>query len=84
MSSDRKPHAEAVQSSAAQVAGLSNAALLTKKQAAEYLQATPRYLERMVRSGRLRAFKPSGKLWRVRRSELDSFLESGSTIGGNR
>jgi excisionase family DNA binding protein len=59
-----------------------NSAVLTKQQAAEYLQATPRYIERMVQSGRLRALKPTGKLWRVRRSDLDAFLESGATIGG--
>jgi len=57
-------------------------AILTKKQAADYLQVTPRYLERMVRCGRLRALIPTGKLWRVRWSELDAFLESGATIGG--
>jgi excisionase family DNA binding protein len=59
-----------------------NSAILTKQQAAEYLQTTPRYIERMVRSGRLRALKPTGKFWRVRRSDLDAFLESGATIGG--
>jgi excisionase family DNA binding protein len=59
-----------------------NSAILTKQQAAEYLQATPRYIERMVASGRLRALKPSGKLWRVRQSDLDAFLESGASTGG--
>jgi excisionase family DNA binding protein len=53
--------------------------LLTKKQAAEYLQVTPRYIERAVRNGLLRALKPTGKLWRVRKSSLDAFLESGAT-----
>ena len=48
-----KPRAEAV----------SYSAILTKQQAAEYLQVTPRYVERMVASGRLRALKPTGKLW---------------------
>jgi len=57
-----------------------NSAILTKQQAAEYLQTTPRYLERMVSNGRLRALKPTGKLWRVRRSDLDAFLESGASI----
>jgi excisionase family DNA binding protein len=57
-----------------------NSAILTKKQAAEYLQTTPRYLERMVTSGRLRALKPTGKLWRVRRSDLDAFLDTGASI----
>lgn len=47
-----KPRAEAV----------SYSAILTKQQAAEYLQVTPRYVERMVASGRLRALKPTGKL----------------------
>jgi excisionase family DNA binding protein len=60
----------------------SNSAILTKQQAAEYLQTTPRYIERMAASGRLRALKPTGKLWRVRRSDLDAFLESEATIGG--
>jgi excisionase family DNA binding protein len=59
-----------------------NSAILTKQQAAEYLQATPRYIERMVASGRLRALKPSGRLWRVRQIDLDAFLESGVSIGG--
>jgi excisionase family DNA binding protein len=59
---------------------VSNSAILTKQQAAEYLQVTPRYLERAVREGKLRAFKPTGKLWRVRRSNLDAFLESGASI----
>lgn len=65
-----KPQAEAV----------NNSTILTKQQAAEYLQVTPRYIERAVRSGRLRALKPTGKLWRVRRTSLDAFLESGASI----
>jgi len=71
MATQKQPQAEAA-----------NSAVLTKQQAAEYLQATPRYIERMVQSGRLRALRPTGKLWRVRRSDLDTFLESGATIGG--
>lgn len=54
--------------------------ILTKAQAAQYLQVTTRYLERAVSSGRLRAFKPTGRLWRVRRSDLDAFLEAGATV----
>jgi excisionase family DNA binding protein len=57
--------------------------LLTKKQAAEYLQVTPRYIERAVRSGLLRALKPTSKLVRIRRSDLDAFLEAGATIKGD-
>jgi DNA binding domain, excisionase family len=57
-------------------------AILTKQEAADYLRCTRRYLERQVRAGRLVACKPTGKLWRVKRSALDAFLESGATIGG--
>jgi excisionase family DNA binding protein len=64
-----QPQAEAV-----------NSAILTKRQAALYLQVTPRFLERMVSSGRLRACKPTGRLWRVRQSDLDAFLNSGASI----
>ena len=71
MANQNKPQAEAA-----------NSAIRTKQQAAEYLQATPRYIERMVASGRLRALKPTGKLWRVRQSDLDAFLESGASTGG--
>lgn len=61
-------------------AGRTTAAILTKQQAAEYLQTTPRYVERMVSSGRLRALKPTGKLVRFRMSDLDAFLEAGASI----
>jgi excisionase family DNA binding protein len=57
--------------------------LFTKQQAADYVQCTPRYLENQIRSGRLKALKPSGKLLRIRRADLEKFLESGATIGGD-
>ena len=62
-------------------AGAQIPAILTKRQAAEYVCCTPRYLENQIRAGRLKALKPTGKLLRIRRSDLDAFLESGSTIG---
>jgi excisionase family DNA binding protein len=71
-----KTRAEALNSASLPAAGL----LMTKRQAADYLQTSTRYVERLVTSGRLRAYKPTGKLWRVRQSSLDRFLESGSTI----
>jgi excisionase family DNA binding protein len=73
----------AINSSINPLAGPENfpPAILTKQQAAAYVQATPRYLERAVKAGRLRALRPTGKLWRVRRSDLEKFLESGSSIG---
>jgi excisionase family DNA binding protein len=55
-------------------------ALLTKQQAAAQLQVTTRYIERMVASGRLRAYKTTGGLLRIRQSALDNFLESGASI----
>jgi excisionase family DNA binding protein len=54
-------------------------AILTKKQAALYLQSSTRYLERNIRAGRLKALRLSGKFIRIRRSDLEAFLESGST-----
>jgi len=64
-----------------QAAGTEIPAILTKRQAADYVHCTPRYLERQIRAGRLRALKPSGKLVRIRLRDLDTFLESGATIG---
>jgi excisionase family DNA binding protein len=57
-----------------------NSAILTKKEAANYVRCTVRYLERQVRAGRLRALKPTGKLVRFFRSDLDAFLLSGASI----
>ena len=65
-----------------QAAGAEIPAILTKRQAAEYVCCTPRYLENQIRAGRLRALKPTGKLVRIRRSDLEKFLESGATIEG--
>ena len=55
---------------------------LTLKQAAQYVVCTPRYLQHQIRAGRLKALKPTAKFLRIRRAELDRFLESGATIGG--
>jgi excisionase family DNA binding protein len=57
-------------------------AILTKHQTAELLRCTTRYIERQIRAGRLRACKPTGKFVRIYRKDIDSFLESGATIGG--
>jgi excisionase family DNA binding protein len=57
-------------------------AILTKPQAARYLQASTRYLERQIRSGRLKALRLSGKFIRIRLKDLDAFLESGATTNG--
>jgi excisionase family DNA binding protein len=60
----------------------SNSTILTKQEAAALLRCTPRYLERQIRAGRLRAMKPTGKLVRIFRRDIDAFLESGASIGG--
>jgi excisionase family DNA binding protein len=59
-----------------------NQPLLTLKQAAQYAVCTPRYLQNQIRLGRIKALKPTGKLLRIRRSDLEKFLESGATIRG--
>jgi excisionase family DNA binding protein len=58
-------------------------AIFTKQEAANYVRCTPRYLETQIRLGRLKALKPTGKLVRIRRADLEKFLESGATIGGD-
>jgi excisionase family DNA binding protein len=54
-------------------------AYLTKCEAAKYLKVSTRFLERAINDGRLRAYKPSLKIVRFRRSELDSFMSSVAT-----
>jgi len=54
--------------------------LLTKKQSAEQVQTSVRYLERQIALGRLNALKLSRKLVRIRQSDLDKFLASRATI----
>jgi len=60
----------------------SDSEILTKKECAELLKVTPRYIERAVMAGRLRAFKPTPGIFRVRRGDLMAFLESGSSLAG--
>jgi excisionase family DNA binding protein len=57
--------------------------ILTKQEAADYIRCTRRYLERQVAAGRLKALKPTSKMVRFRRADLEAFLESGATIGGD-
>jgi excisionase family DNA binding protein len=54
--------------------------VLTKKEAAQYLRVVTRTVERLATSGKIKVYKPTFGLWRVRRSELDRFLESAATI----
>jgi len=70
MATKQKPCAETVP----------NSAILTKREAAQLLSCTVRYLERQIHAGRLRACKPTGKLVRILRSDIDAFLLSGASI----
>ena len=65
-------------------AELQSAAILTKQQAASLLQCTPRFLERQIAAGRLRACKITSKFVRILRRDLEAFLAQGATIGGGR
>jgi excisionase family DNA binding protein len=66
MATINKPSAEAV-----------NSEILTKKEAAELLHCTVDYIEEQVRAGRLRAMRPTHKIVRFYRRDIDAFLEGG-------
>ena len=54
--------------------------ILTKQEAADYIKTSTRFIERQVRLGRLKAYKPTGGLFRVRIADLNAFLESGASV----
>jgi excisionase family DNA binding protein len=60
-----------------------NSTILTKKEAAAFLRCTTRYIERVVRQGRLKAYRPTLKLVRFKQADLLRFLESGASIGSD-
>jgi len=81
MSKTKKPSPDSEQNPASSnAAELNNAAILTKLQAAALMQCTPRFLERQIRAGRLRACKVSGKMVRILRKDLDTFLSGCASI----
>jgi len=53
----------------------SSSELLTKEQVATYLQTSRRYVERLIKAGRLRAHKLSSGCVRVRRGAVEALLE---------
>ncbi len=55
---------------------------LTLPEAAELVGCTRRFLERVIRSGDLKVFRPSARIVRVRRSEFERWVERFSS-GGN-
>jgi excisionase family DNA binding protein len=58
------------------VEAVSNSAILNKQEVAALLKVSPRYVERQVRSGRLRALRLSHKVIRFLRRDVDAFLAS--------
>lgn len=48
----------------------------TREEAAEYLRVGTRTLDRWIADGKLRAFKKSSRLVRLKREDLDSFMLS--------
>ena len=57
-----------------------NSAILTKQEVAAFLKVSPRYIERQVRSGRLRALRLSHKITRFRRRDVEAFLASAASF----
>jgi excisionase family DNA binding protein len=74
MAKANQPPAGAVNPASPHAAGLHNAAILTKEQAAQYLGSSVRFVERQIRAGKLRACKPTGKFVRIFRTDIDQFL----------
>lgn len=50
--------------------------LLTVEQAAAKLQVTPRTIKNWIRTGRLKGYKAGGRIWRLKESDLEAFLEA--------
>jgi excisionase family DNA binding protein len=58
-------------------------ALMTPEQVADRLQLAPRTIYLWLRQGRLRGIK-LGSRWRVKREDLDAYLERQQPAGGRR
>jgi excisionase family DNA binding protein len=57
----------------------SSAAFLSLNEAAAILDCSRRFLELRIEDGELKVFRPSKRLVRIKRSELDCWVESYST-----
>jgi excisionase family DNA binding protein len=60
----------------------SRAAFLSLNQAATILDCSRRFLELRIEDGELNVFRPSKRLVRIKRSELDRWVESYSAKTG--
>jgi len=58
-------------------------ALLTVKEVAEILRVSQPTVLRMIDDGELRAIRVRNQ-WRIRRSDLDEYLQRGGSSGGDR
>jgi excisionase family DNA binding protein len=57
--------------------------LLTVKEVAEILRVSQPTVLRMIDDGELRAIRVRNQ-WRIRRSDLDEYLQRGGSSGGDR
>ena len=57
--------------------------LLTVKEVAELLRVSQPTVLRMIADGELRAIRVRNQ-WRIRRSDLDAYLQRGGSTGGDR
>jgi excisionase family DNA binding protein len=57
--------------------------LLTVKEVAEILRVSQPTVLRMIADGELRAIRVRTQ-WRIRRSDLDDYLQRGGSSGGDR
>jgi len=53
--------------------------MLKTREVAKILGVKPRTVSKWIREGELRAVKINGHTWRVRREDLDNFIESRPT-----
>ena len=60
----------------------SSAAFLSLNEAAAMLHCSRRFLEIRIEDGELKVFRPSKRLVRIKRSELDRWVERYSTAKG--
>ena len=60
----------------------SSAAFLSLNEAAAVLDCSRRFLEIRIEDGELKVFRPSKRLVRIKRSELDRWVESYSAKAG--
>jgi excisionase family DNA binding protein len=53
---------------------------LTKAQAADYLGTSIQFIEHLIKTGKLRASKPSYKILRLHVSEIDKMMAASNTV----